>query len=182
MKFTRRFRVALLASAVFLTGLAAPPSAPAQTFDLANLLVQTASGLGGYLIGKTIAPHNGGLQAGLGVGGALLGNFGYGYYQKKEKDKILEAYLHGRNDERWAELHNYWYQSTLDPTTGRPPAFSGLNAMDDGLPNRGRRPPPNSYGAPEGAPQPRWVPMRLPAGVYNGVPRTERIIWVPKLP
>jgi hypothetical protein len=151
------------------------PKASAQ--DASGALITAATGAIGYAIGNQFEDSWGGAPyAGAGIG-AALGNWGYNSFRKKSDAEKMKYYISGANYQRWIMSQEIWYQSTLNPHTGRPQAFSGLNAMDDGMPQN------------HGQPQPKQdishvytVPVKLPAGTYQGVPHTERIGQFPKLP
>lgn len=107
----------------------------------------------------------------------LIVDFGYNIFKGKQDKERIDYYISGRNYERWIQSQKTWYQSTLDPYTGRPPAFSGLNEMDAGM--------PKDYGKQmdqADIAQTFSIPVRVPAGEYQGIPRTERLVPFPKLP
>jgi hypothetical protein len=145
--------------------------------DAASALITAAAGAGGYAIGESFknqweaAPYVGAAVA------PMIANFGYNALKNKNDEEKLKFYLSGRNYERWIQSQKVWYQSTLDPYTGRPQAFTGLLEMDRGMPSNSQAPshPPNID-------QVYTVPVKLPAGTYEGTPYTERISQFPKLP
>lgn len=143
--------------------------------DATDAILTGVTGTGGYLIGKAAGWGTAGTAAAAGVL-PLLANFGYGIFKNKNDEEKIKYYISGRNYERWIRSNETWYQSTLDPYTGRPQAFSGLNAMDDGIPKGAEK-------APQGPINKLYtVPVKMPSGTYNGVPYTERIADFPKLP
>jgi hypothetical protein len=151
------------------------PKAGAQ--DATAALLMAGAGAGGYALGEAFkdqwkyAPI---------VGAAVLPpivNWGYSVFKNKNDEEKIKYYLSGRNYERWMQSQETWYQSTLDPHTGRPQAFSGLTEMNAGM-------PPMEGTSQQETPitQVYTAPVRLPAGTYQGVPYTERIQEFPKLP
>jgi len=173
----RKFTLsALLAALTFLTF---SPLEEAKSQDFTSVFLNGLAASGGYLIGREFedqweyAPILGAAAA------TALVDFGYQVFRKKDNQVKVDYYISGRNYERWLQSNKIWYQSTLDPYTGRPPAFSGLTAMDDGIP----KPPPGSADE-QGIDitQTFSIPVKMPAGTYNGTPRTERIVPFPKLP
>lgn len=162
-----------------LASLLFTPQSHAQEPTLS--VIQGLSALGGYAIGSAFKKDFAQAPA-LGAGALpILTTFGYEAYKNKNDEEKIKYYLAGRNYERWIRAQNLWYQSTLDPTTGRPPAFSGLNAMDIGLPT----PPPSAYSAPSSFPNLQNVysqPVKVPAGTYDGIPKPEHYRTFPKLP
>jgi hypothetical protein len=151
------------------------PALHAQV-DAASALITAAAGAGGYAIGESFknqwqgAPYLGAALA------PAIANFGYNAFKNKNEEEKLKYYLSGRNYERWIQSQKTWYQSTLDPYTGRPQAFSGLLEMDRGMPTA-----PNSKINPD-IDQVYTIPIKIPAGTYDGTPYTERITEFPKLP
>ena len=47
----------------------------------------------------------------------------------------VKQYMLGRYHEAYTQAYSTWYTATLDPKTGRPPAFDGYWAADIGMPN-----------------------------------------------
>jgi hypothetical protein len=158
-------------------GFCLATSLHAQTFDLIRPLIDTGGTAAGYLIGNQFKSQNQYAPLIGAAAGSLITDFGYGIFKNKDDSAKLDYYISGRNYERWIRTQQGWYQSTLDPYTGRPPAFSGLNQMDVGIPNTAKT---NSEGTP--IDQVYTTPVKLQSGVYNGTPRTERIVDFPKLP
>lgn len=145
--------------------------------DATAALLTALGGAGGYAIGKAFEKE---WQHAPIAGAAILpmiANWGYNAFKKKSDEEKIKYYISGRNYERWLQSQKIWYQSTLDPYTGRPQAFSGLEAMDDGIPEQFKQ-----KSAKEDIAHVFTIPVRLPAGTYNGVPYTERIAAFPKLP
>lgn len=145
--------------------------------DAASILLTGAAGAAGLALGNqwegqwANAPY-----VAAAVVPALV-NWGYNIFKNKSDEDKIKYYISGRNYERWIRSQEVWYQSTLDPYTGRPQAFSGLNSMDEGMPaNSGM-----SAGERE-IDEVYTVPVKMPAGTYDGVPYTERITEFPKLP
>ena len=143
--------------------------------DATSAIITAAGGAGGFAIGNALKLGAGGTAA---LAGAIpmIADFGYNIFKNKEDENKIEYYISGRNYERWIQSQTIWYQSTLDPYTGRPQAFSGLNAMNDGMPkqeeNTGNKQITEVY----------TVPVKVPAGTYEGTPYTERVTDFPKLP
>lgn len=164
----------ILALAIIVASLA-PTKNYAQ--DATAALITAAGGAGGYAIGKAFEDQWEWAPA---VGAAVLpavANWGYGVFKKKSDEDKIKYYISGRNYERWMQSQATWYQSTLNPYTGRPQAFTGLNEMDAGIQadqGQGQENP--------GIDRLYTVPVKLPAGTYEGVPYTERIGEFPKLP
>lgn len=161
----------LLSSGILL------PKQNAEATDFVSPFVSGLSGLGGALIGNQFkdqweyAPILGAALA------PLIVDFGYNIFKNKSEREKIDFYISGRNYERWIQSQKTWYQSTLDPYTGRPPAFSGLHEMDAGI--------PTDYAqelTQQDIAKTFSIPVKMPAGEYNGIPRTERIIPFPKLP
>ena len=152
-----------------------PEKAAAQ--DFATPLISGLAALGGGAIGQQFvdqfqyAPILGASLA------PLIVDFGYNIFKGKTENERIDFYIAGRNYERWIQSQSPWYQSTLDPYTGRPPAFSGLKEMDSGMPK-----PVKEDMSEEDITQVFSIPVKMPAGEYQGIPRTERIIPFPKLP
>lgn len=153
------------------------PTPKAQAQDFVGPLLSAASAVGGGIIGNQFkdqwqyAPIAGAALA------PLIVDFGYNIFKGKQDKDRIDFYISGRNYERWIQSQKTWYQSTLDPYTGRPPAFSGLSEMDAGIPqDQGKDLPQEDIA------QTFNIPVKLPAGEYEGIPRTERIVPFPKLP
>jgi len=150
------------------------PIASAQ-IDAAGALLTAAAGAGGYAIGEQfkdqleIAPYLGAAIA------PALANWGYSAFKSKNEEEKLKFYLSGRNYERWVQSQKVWYQSTLDPYTGRPQAFTGLSEMDRGIDT------PLADGNSD-INHIFTVPVKVPSGTYGGTPYVERIEPFPKLP
>lgn len=164
-------------TAVLLTSSTLIPLKQAKAFDFVSPFITGLSAVGGGLIGDQFkdqwqyAPIAGAALA------PLIVDFGYNIFKNKNDREKIDFYISGRNYERWIQSQKVWYQSTLDPYTGRPPAFSGLTEMDAGM--------PTNYGkklSQEDIAQTFNIPVKLPAGEYQGIPRTERIVPFPKLP
>jgi hypothetical protein len=155
--------------------LGTPTKSNAQ-LDAAAILLTGAAGAGGYALGNQWA--NQWQAAPYVMAGVLpaLANWGYNIFKSKSDEDKIKYYISGRNYERWIRSHEIWYSSTLDPYTGRPQAFSGLNAMEDGMPKMA----PNSDDF--SIDETYTVRVKMPAGTYDGVPYTERIADFPKLP
>lgn len=150
---------------------------PTQAQDATTTILSGLAGLGGFAIGNSVKSS---FSAAPAVGAAVLPaivNFGYDVYKTKQDEEKVKYYISGRNYERWIRSQTTWYTSTLDPYTGRPPAFSGLTSMDDGLPKKSEQ-----TVAEEDIRKVYTIPVKVPAGVYDGVPRTERTVQFPKLP
>jgi hypothetical protein len=153
------------------------PTTSYSQMDAAGALLTAAAGAGGFAIGESFKDQ---WQAAPYVGAALapvLANWGYGAFKTKTEEEKLKFYLSGRNYERWIQSQKTWYQSTLDPHTGRPQAFTGLLEMDRGLPSVSQT---NLDSVDIG--HIYTIPVKLPAGTYQGVPYTERVEGFPKLP
>lgn len=151
--------------------------ANAQYYDAARIALDLGGTAAGYLIGDQFKDQNKYAPLIGAAAGTLLTDFGYGIFKDKNDGAKLEFYISGRNYERWIRSQQGWYQSTLDPYTGRPPAFSGLNEMNIGIQaNAG------AHGEDIPIDSLYTTPVKLEAGVYNGTPRTERIVEFPKLP
>jgi hypothetical protein len=171
----KRYFFSLLALTVFSGSVA-------KAQDATAAILTAGAGAGGYIIGKAAELPAAGTAA-LAGGLPLLANFGYGFFKNKNDEDKIKYYISGRNYERWIRSNETWYQSTLDPYTGRPQAFSGLNAMDDGMPKNAGNANGNSGGNNSDVVNKVYtVPVKMPAGTYNGVPYTERITDFPKLP
>lgn len=172
-KITPKLMVALLTGvSIFST-----PKASAQ-IDAGAALLTAAAGAGGLAIGNAFTNQWGPASY---VGAAalpLLANWGYGVFKSKSDEDKIKYYLSGRNYERWMQSQQIWYQSTLDPYTGRPQAFSGLNAMDDGIPASGTQ----DASSTRSIAHVYTSPVKLPSGTYEGVPYTERVVEFPRLP
>lgn len=162
---------------LLLAGAILAPTHETKAQDATAALITAAAGAGGYAIGNSFKDQ---WEYAPIVGAAVLpalANWGYSVFKNKSDEDKIKYYISGRNYERWIRSQETWYQSTLDPTTGRPQAFSGLEAMNDGMPTASadsetRQPITHVY----------TTPVKLPAGTYNGVPYTERIADFPRLP
>lgn len=159
-----------------ITVLGTQPKVQAQA-EFAAPFISGLAGLGGAMIGNQFknqweyAPLAGAALA------PMIVDFGYNIFKSKQDQSRIDFYISGRNYERWIQSQKTWYQSTLDPYTGRPPAFSGLSEMDAGM--------PKDYGvqnSQQDIAQTFSIPVKVPAGEYQGIPRTERIVPFPKLP
>ncbi len=153
------------------------PTQRAEAQDFVSPLLSGLSAVGGGIIGNQFkdqwqyAPIAGAALA------PLIVDFGYNIFKGKQDKDRIDFYISGRNYERWIQSQKSWYQSTLDPYTGRPSAFSGLSEMDAGVPkDQGKDIPQADIS------QTFNIPVKLPAGEYEGIPRTERIVPFPKLP
>jgi hypothetical protein len=152
-------------------------SANAQ-FDAAAIALTGAAGAAGLAIGEQWADQwQAAPYVAAGVLPALV-NWGYNIFKSKNDEDKIRYYISGRNYERWIRSQETWYVSTLDPYTGRPQAFSGLNAMDDGMPAQEQ----GTAQGVQGINHVYTVPVKMPAGTYGGVPYTERLSEFPKLP
>lgn len=152
------------------------PQAKAQ--DAASALLTAGAGAAGLLLGNQFTNNWSGWPYVAAATIPAIANFGYGMFKKKSDEDKIKYYISGRNYERWVQSQEVWYQSTLNPYTGRPQAFSGLNEMDAGLPENY-----NAQGQTTNSITHVYtVPVRLPAGTYGGVPYTERVGEFPKLP
>jgi hypothetical protein len=152
---------------------------PAHGQDATSAILTAAGGAGGFAIGNQYKDQWGAAPY---VGAAVLpvlANWGYGIFKNKSDEDKIKYYISGRNYERWIQSQSVWYQSTLDPYTGRPPAFSGLNAMNDGMP---KQDPNAQSGENSKITKVYTIPVKVPAGTYDGTPYTERITEFPKLP
>ncbi len=146
-------------------------------FDAASIALTGAAGAAGLALGNQWADQwEAAPYVAAGVLPALV-NWGYNIFKSKNDEDKIKYYISGRNYERWIRSQETWYVSTLDPYTGRPQAFSGLNAMDDGMP-----PQTQANGNAQGINHVYTVPVKMPAGTYGGVPYTERVTEFPKLP
>jgi hypothetical protein len=145
--------------------------------DAASILLTGAAGAAGLALGNQWEGQWANAPYVMAAAVPALVNWGYNIFKSKNDEEKIKYYISGRNYERWIRSQEVWYQSTLDPYTGRPQAFSGLNAMDEGM-------PPSSGGsiAEQEIDQVYTVPVKMPAGTYDGVPYTERITEFPKLP
>lgn len=163
-------------SITFLLSPASNKPANAQ-FDAASLVLTGAAGAAGYALGDQFTDQ---WAAAPYVGAAVipaLVNWGYNIFKSKNDEEKIKYYISGRNYERWIRSQETWYTSTLDPYTGRPQAFSGLNAMEDGMPDVSM----GSQSANDIS-HVYTVPVKMPAGTYGGIPYTERVTEFPKLP
>lgn len=165
--------VALVSTAILFQ---AQPRANAQ--DATGALLSAAAGAGGLLLGNQFQNQWAGAPYAAAAILPAVANWGYGLFKKKSDEDKIKYYISGRNYERWIQSQETWYQSTLDPHTGRPQAFTGLNEMDAGMPAAGS----DSGSEAKSITHLYTVPVRLPAGTYDGVPYTERIAEFPKLP
>lgn len=176
--FHKRFSTAGAITATLMLAMLTPmPQENAKAFDAASLLLTGAAGAGGFALGNEFvdqwaaAPY---VAAGV---LPMLVNWGYSIFKNKNDEDKIRYYISGRNYERWIRSQETWYVSTLDPYTGRPQAFTGLNSMNDGM-------PPNTQAgeSSQGINHVYTVPVKMPAGTYGGVPYTERLTEFPKLP
>jgi hypothetical protein len=147
-------------------------------FDAGAIALTGAAGAAGLALGNQWADQwQAAPYVAAGVLPALV-NWGYSIFKNKNDEDKIKYYISGRNYERWIRSQETWYISTLDPYTGRPQAFSGLNAMDDGMPASEM----GSQQSSQGINHLYTVPVKMPAGTYGGVPYTERVTEFPKLP
>jgi len=171
-----RSLAAIAISTSILASVATAPKAEAQV-DAASILLTGAAGAAGLALGNQWEGQWANAPYVMAAAVPALVNWGYNIFKSKNDEEKIKYYISGRNYERWIRSQEVWYQSTLDPYTGRPQAFSGLNAMDDGMP------PGSNAGSTSGEiDQVYTVPVKMPAGTYDGVPYTERITEFPKLP
>jgi hypothetical protein len=145
--------------------------------DATSVILDGMASVGGWAIGKAISPKSSTAPIIGATVAPMLTNWGYGAFKSKDEEEKLKHYIAGRNYERWIKSQTTWYQSTLDPTTGRPPAFDGLKTMDDGIPTQ-----KTTNADTESIKKTYTVPVKMPAGTYGGIPMTERIENFPKLP
>jgi hypothetical protein len=106
------------------------PAATLQA-DPAILLGAGAATLAGAIT-KGSAAERAGVAGAAALTGALIGR----HLEKKQNQHDLELYMLGRYQEAYIHAFSNWYSATLDPNTGRPPAFDGYWAMDIGLPDQ----------------------------------------------
>jgi hypothetical protein len=94
--------------------------------------------IGGLAAGAAAGLTNGNntTKAAAALGGAVLGGLIGNAIEKKAQQRDYEAYTLGRYQEAYIQAHSNWYKATLDPMTGRPPAFDGYWAMDIGMPDQ----------------------------------------------
>lgn len=171
----------LLSLLLALLPLAAPQKSSAQYLDLAALGIDAAGAGAGYLIGKTIAPHNAGVQAATTGLGLVISQMGYSAFKNKTNNDKLDSFIAGMDYQRWIASEKHWYDLTLDPTL--PEAFSGLNY---GAANQ--KPGPHtldsdksSDGSDQLQDQAPFTPVTVKEGNYNGTQRTKRQLWFPTL-
>jgi hypothetical protein len=165
----------LLVGTLALVALACP-SERVQAQDATAALVSAGAGAAGVLLGNQWVDQWAGAPYAAAAILPAIANFGYDMFKKKSDEDKIKYYISGRNYERWVQSQETWYQSTLNPHTGRPQAFSGLNEMDAGMPDTSGETGATSIT------HVYTVPVRLPAGTYGGTPYTERITEFPKLP
>jgi hypothetical protein len=166
----------IIAGALLTINPLVPTEANAQ-IDAASILLTGAAGAAGLALGEQWSDQWSAAPYAMAAVVPALVNWGYNIFKSKNDEEKIKYYISGRNYERWIRSQEVWYQSTLDPYTGRPQAFSGLNAMDDGMPPGYGRQASNME-----IDQVYTVPVKMPAGTYDGVPYTERITEFPKLP
>ena len=158
-----------------------PQKSAAQAFDLASLGIDALGGGAGYLIGKSIAPHNAGIQAATTGLGVIVTQLGQTAFTHKTNNDKLDSFIAGQDYQRWITTEKHWYDLTLDPTL--PEAFSGLNY---GAANQKPGPRQNdSQKSPDGSDQLQeqtpYNPVIVNEGTYNGTYRTKRVLWFPTL-
>ena len=97
---------------------------------------------------------------------------------------LQEAYLEGRAYERWGNAKKHWHTYTLDPHSGKPMAFKGLdfeNGNDTSNSNSNSDYNTDPRTASEVKPAGTMVPVVVESGSYGGVDRTKRTLLFPKL-
>jgi hypothetical protein len=180
-------------------GLHAQDGGVLPALDLGTKLV---GGAVGYAIGKTQEDKYSWAPAAGAAAGVLVADWAAGKWENKQNKDNLDSYMSGMNYQRWIAANKQWHTYTLDPHTGRPPAFAGLTEMDAGMNNapgaqtknakgtngnNGNN--PNSMGLNTDASRPSaitakvvQVPVVIPAGEHGGVNRSQRTLYFPKLP
>lgn len=147
----------------------------------------------GYAIGATQEDKASWAPAAGAAAGVLVADWATGKWENKQNKDSLDTYMSGMNYQRWIMANKQWHTYTLDPHTGRPPAFAGLTEMNAGMGgNRGgassnSKPENTGYNTQADRPsavtqQVVQMPVVLPAGEHGGVNRSERTLYFPKLP
>lgn len=197
MKKTRNALTALAVTAI--TAFAAlSPYSTANAQDAVGLGSKLVGGAIGYAIGSTQKDKAEWAPAAGAALGILIGDYAAGKWENKENKKQLDYYLSGMNYQRWLAANKQWHTYTLDPHTGRPPAFAGLTEMDAGMPGAYRSGGNGSSSQNSGNGQSGYntdasrpsaatqqvvhMPVVIPSGEYGGVARSERTLYFPRLP
>ena len=155
-----------------------------SNLDVASVGTKLGGAALGYAIGNTQEDKF--KQAGAvgAAAGALIGDYGYKKYKEKSEHKEQEAYLEGRAYERWGNAKKHWHTYTLDPHSGKPMAFKGLdfeNGNDTSNSNSNSDYNTDPRTASEVKPAGTMVPVVVESGSYGGVDRTKRTLLFPKL-
>lgn len=162
---------------ILAIGLYAAAPTHSQAQDLGQIGGDALAGGAGYMVGNTLFKGNPAATAATTGGAILLADFGQTMFARHQNEDRLRYYNSGANYQRWIQSQKEWYTSTLDPYTGRPPAFNGLGAMDDSMPKATAATSANS-----GGPVYVMVTAKVPQGNYDGVNRTARVVQFPRLP
>ncbi len=156
--------------------------------DPAKLGTQAASAALGYAVGDTQSSNFKEAGAVGAAAGALIGDFAYEKVKEnkveKKTNEVHQAYIDGRNFERWGNAKKHWGTYTLDPNTGDPIAFSGLDFNK--LQNNSEEAIGSTYNtsnqrASGVLPEAKVIPVIIEEGDYNGVNRSKRTLLFPKL-
>jgi hypothetical protein len=160
-------------------------AANAQT-GLADIGIKTVGAGLGYAIGQT---QNDKWEA-AGATGAVIGlaaaDYGYKKHKSSSHAKNMNYYMSGVRYQRWGQAKKHWHTYTLDPTTGKPTAFQGLD-FSNTTSNTTTKAVKSSYNINANKPsavtkKAIQVPVVVSAGKHGGVERTQRTLWFPKLP
>lgn len=158
---------------------------------------QDAIGLGSKLVGGAIGYAIGSTQkdkaswapaAGAALG-VMVGDYAATKWSNTQNKAQLDYYISGMNYQRWIAANKQWHTYTLDPHTGRPPAFAGLTQMDAGMGGKNTNNHTTDDGYNKDSDKPSGItqkvvqlPVVISKGEHGGVNRSERTLYFPRLP
>lgn len=167
---------------ISILALSSLPTA-VQASGLAEVGIKTISTGLGYAIGQTQNDKFEGAGATGAAVGLLVSDWGYKKHKKSVENQKMEYYLAGIKYQRWGQANKHWHTYTLDPNTGKPPAFTGLdfgnNNSSNSISTNYNKDANKSTAVTKKAIQ---VPVVIDEGKYGGIQRTKRTLWFPKLP
>lgn len=160
---------------------------PAQ--DVIGLGSKLVGGAIGYAIGSTQQDKASWAPAAGAAVGMLVGDYAGTKWNNTQNKAQLDYYISGMNYQRWIAANKQWHTYTLDPHTGRPPAFAGLTQMDAGMGGKSNTGNSKNDEYNKDSDRPSGVtqkvvhlPVVISKGEHGGVERSERTLYFPRLP